>query len=189
MALASPEDVAGVLGRSLTEEEGPRVDHLLKLLSEKFCKEAKSRFVIETFTHRVKVNGGHARPRRTPLLDVLSVVDDDGVPVPYRQRHGYVAVDLPSDRFVVMTYRAGYEQVPAAVVEQIVDSVLRVLRIDPQAASGATQSTQTAGPFSTNRSFAAWAVGGQTTLSPDDIALARTYRPKRAGNVWVGGSR
>jgi hypothetical protein len=26
-------------------------------------------------------------------------------------------------------------------------------------------------------------------LSPDDIALARQYRPRRNGNVWVAGTR
>lgn len=189
MALASPEDVAKALGRDLTDEETRRVTHLLDLLSDKFRTEARQTFTVETHTHRVKVNGRRARPHRTPLIAVTTVTDDAGAPVPYMMRHGYVEVPLPSDRFVIMTYRAGYPEVPDDVTAQIADSAARILRISPDAAAGRTTTSITTGPFSESAGFATWAVGGQTMLSPDDVALARSYRPRRAGNVWVGAAR
>ena len=189
MALASPEDVAKALGRDLTDEETRRVTHLLDLLSDKFRTEARQTFTVETHTHRVKVNGRRARPHRTPLVAVTAVTDDAGAPVPYAMRHGHVEVPLPSDRFVIMTYRAGYPEVPDDVTAQIADSAARILKIDPKAGAGAAQASTTAGPFSQSATFASWAIGGQTMLSPDDIALARSYRPRRAGNVWVAGTR
>ena len=88
-----------------------------------------------------------------------------------------------------MTYQAGYREVPDVVATQIADSVARILKIDPRAAAGRTQTSVTTGPFSESGTFATWAVGGQAMLSPDDIALARQYRPRRNGNVWVAGTR
>ena len=189
MKLATKEAVAQALGRDLTDEESKRVEHLLTILSAKFCAEARTSFEPATYTHRVKVNGRHARPQRLPLIAVTSVIDDAGQPVPFTLRHGYVDVDLPSDRFVTMTYQAGYREVPDVVATQIADSVARILKIDPRAAAGRTQTSVTTGPFSESGTFATWAVGGQAMLSPDDIALARQYRPRRNGNVWVAGTR
>ena len=187
MKLATKEAVAQALGRDLTDEESKRAEHLLTILSAKFCQEARTTFTPVTYTHRVKVNGRHARPQRLPLIAVTSVVDDDAQPVPFTLRHGYVDVDLPSDRFVTMTYQAGYTEVPDVVAAQIADSVARILKIDPKAAAGATQASTTTGPFSQSATFASWTIGGQAMLSPDDIA--RQYRPRRNGNVWVAGTR
>ena len=189
MKLATKEAVAQALGRDLTDEESKRAEHLLTILSAKFCQEARTTFTPVTYTHRVKVNGRHARPQRLPLIAVTSVVDDDAQPVPFTLRHGYIDVDLPSDRFVTMTYQAGYAEVPDVVVAQVADSVARILKIDPKAAAGATQASTTTGPFSQSATFASWTIGGQAMLSPDDIALARQYRPRRNGNVWVAGTR
>ena len=176
--LATKEAVAQALGRDLTDEESKRAEHLLTILSAKFCQEARTTFAPVTYTHRVKVNGRHARPQRLPLIAVTSVVDDDAQPVPFTLRHGYVDVDLPSDRFVTMTYQAGYTEVPDVVAVQIADSVARILKIDPKAAAGATQASTTTGPFSQSATFASWTIGGQAMLSPDDIALAA------ADEVW-----
>ena len=153
MKLATTQAVAQALGRDLTAEENKRAEHLLTILSAKFCQEARTTFTPVTYTHRVKVNGRHARPQRLPLIAVTSVVDDDA-PVPFTLRHGYVDVDLPSDRFVTMTYQAGYAEVPDVVAAQVADSVARILKIDPKAAAGATQASTTTGPFSQSATFA-----------------------------------
>ena len=187
-ALATGSDVASALGRELTEMETARVQHILDKLSEAFSAEARCDFTVATYTHRVKVNGCQVRPPRGPLLSVLSVVDDDGLAVIYRLAHGFISVNLPSDRFVVVTYTAGFDAVPDAVRLQIADSAARVLRIDERASSGMTQVNETTGPFTQQGTFASWAVGGQSMLSPDDVAVARRFRPRRPGNVWVGGT-
>lgn len=184
-ALAQVSDVQVAMGRELTVVETARVEFLLELLSDKFRAEAQQSFAVESFEHRIKVNGCHVTPRRTPLVSVSSVVDDAGVAVPWTMGEGFVHVNLPSDRFVVMTYTAGLTDVPVVVRHQIADSARRILSIAPAAIEGRTQVSQTAGPYSEQSQFATWAVGGQAMLSPDDIALARKFRPRRAGNVWV----
>lgn len=183
--LASIVDVGNALGRTIDVAENARVEFLISQISEKFCREARQSFRVEEFTHRVKVNGCKARLPRSPIVSVESVVDDSGVEVSFVLGHGFVSVNLPSDRFVVVSYRAGFDSVPDVVRNQVADSVKRILSIDSRALAGQTQANQTAGPYSEQGTFATWAVGGQAMLSPDDISLAHSFRPKRAGNVWV----
>lgn len=183
--LVVPVDVVRALGRELTEAESERVEFLCEQVSEKFRREARQTFTVEAFVHRVKVNGCQVRPPRGPLVSVESVTDDDGFDVPWELRQGFIAVNLPSDRFVTVEYTAGFAAVPQVVVNQVADSVRRLLLVDERATTGVSQANTTAGPYSEQATFATWAVGGQTMLSPDDLALARSFRPKRAGNVWV----
>ena len=81
--------------------------------------------------------------------------------------------------YVVVTYRHGGE-VPPDVRGAVAGAVQRVLGTDPEATQGATQVTDSAVVFSRTRQFASWAVGGQALLSPDDLALARSFRTFRA---------
>lgn len=185
MSLANRADVEAALGRELTEGEAARVDVILEQLSERFCLEARHTFTVETYIHRVKVNGHHVIPSRVPLVEVLGVVDDNENPVEFEHKRGYIHVPLTSDRFVVVTYRAGYDHTPNSVRLQVAESAKRVLSINADAVSGKTQMSLTAGPYTESATFATWAVGGQAMLSPDDIALARKLRPRNAGNVWV----
>ncbi len=186
--LATIEDVEKAFGGELTAEQETRVEFILAKLSAAFRRSAHQTFTVEQYTHRVKVNGRQARPPRSPLVGVSNVVDDAGEPVPFSVGHGFIFVDLPSDRFVTVTYTAGFSEVPAEVALQLADSAARLLRVDSRAAAGQTQANVTAGPYSESGTFATWAVGGQAILSPDDVALAQKFRPRRPGNVWVGGA-
>lgn len=185
MDLASIEDVKGAIGRALTAEETARAHFLLTQLSERFTQEARAAFHPTEYTHRVKVNNGHARPSRGPIRSVRAVTDDDGNPVPFRLAHDHIAVPMPSCAFVTVTYIAGHDKPPAAVTGCIADEVRRILTTDPRAATGQTQGSVTAGPFTETASFAAHTIGAQAMLSPDAINLARSYRPRRPGNHWV----
>lgn len=176
-ALATADDVAAAFGRPLTEEEAGRADWILARLSDLFRREARQDFTVGEYTHRVKVNGGQVHLPRGPLVAVESVRDDRGAAVPWTMRRGYLVVPLPSYTFVTVAYMAGYAEVPGVVVSQIADAARRVLSIAPEAAAGISQIHETTGPFSGQMSVASWAVGGQTMLSPDDIRLARSYRP------------
>lgn len=187
VALTTVVSVSDAMGRTLTESESARAQHVIEKLSDAFRAEARCSFMVSEYTHRVKVNGCQVRPPRGPLVDVSSVVDDDGLTVAYRVGHGFLSVNLPSDQFVVVTYTAGYEQVPEEVSRQIADSAARIIGVDERARAGFTQVSETTGPFAQQGTLATWAVGGQAILSPDDVATARRYRPKRPGNVWVGG--
>lgn len=182
------EDIEAALGRKLSDEERPRALFVADKLSEAFRRRARQTFAVEMYVHRLKVDGGgRVFPTRAPLVDVVAVFTDEGALIKWEKRHGYIWVQAWCSDFVVVTYTAGLSAVPAAVRLQLADSVRRVLSIPDAAAQGATQATDTTGPFTQSRQYAAWAVGGQAILSPDDQALADSYRPRRAGHVWVMG--
>jgi len=189
--LVTVEDIEAALGRPLTDSESARATFIADKLAEAFKARARQTFTVEAYTHRLKVDaGGRVVPTRAPLISVEAVTTDDGQAIPYTVRHGFIQVASPASEFVVVTYTAGLAEVPAAVRLQLADSVRRILLIPDAAAQGATQMTETTGPFTQTRQYATWAVGGQAILSPDDQALADAYRPRRAGHVWgVGGGR
>lgn len=186
--LVDIEDIEAALGRPLRDEEKPRALFVADKLSAAFRMRARQTFAVETYVHRLKVDtGGRVFPTRAPLVEVLAVFTDEGAPVAYEKRHGHIYVRAWCSEFVVVTYTAGLAEVPAAVRLQLADSVRRILLIPDAAAQGATQMTETTGPFTQSRQYATWAVGGQALLSPDDQALTDAYRPRRAGHVWVMG--
>lgn len=186
--LVDVADIEAALGRELRDEEKTRALFVADKLSAAFRQRARQTFTVETYVHRLKVDaGGRVFPTRAPLVEVLAVFTDEGAPVKYEKRHGHIYVRAWCSDFVVVTYTAGLAEVPAAVRLQLADSVRRILLIPDAAAQGATQMTETTGPFTQTRQYATWAVGGQAILSPDDQALADAYRPRRAGHVWVMG--
>lgn len=186
--LVAVEDIEAALGRELRDEEKTRALFVADKLSAAFRQRARQTFTVEQYTHRLKVDaGGRVVPTRAPLVSVEAVTTDDGQAIPFHVRHGFIQVGAPANEFVVVTYTAGLAEVPAAVRLQLADSVRRILLIPDAAAQGATQMTETTGPFTQSRQYATWAVGGQAILSPDDQALADAYRPRRAGHVWVMG--
>ena len=81
MKLATKEAVAQALGRDLTDEESKRAEHLLTILSAKFCQEARTTFTPVTYTHRVKVNG---RPAPNDSPSSPSPPSSTTTPSPYR---------------------------------------------------------------------------------------------------------
>lgn len=185
-ALASTSDVSKALGRDLTGDEQNRAQHVLDLLSEKFRTEASQTFSVETYTHRLKADGGLIRFPRTPLVDVISVVSDDTEALTWTVEGNAIRVPvLGSDGFATVTYKAGYEQVPDVVRLQIADEAQKIISINPKAREGYTQTTEVTGPLTDGGTFGTWAVGGQAMLSPDSIALARRFRPRKAGRIWV----
>ena len=186
--LVDVADIEAALGRELRDEEKTRALFVADKLSAAFRQRARQTFTVETYVHRLKVDaGGRVFPTRAPLVEVLAVFTDEGAPVKYEKRHGHIYVRAWCSDFVVVTYTAGLAEVPAAVRLQLTDSVRRILLIPDAAAQGATQMTETTGPFTQSRQYATWAVGGQAILAPDDQALADAYRPRRAGHVWVMG--
>lgn len=186
--LVTVEDIEDALGRPITDSESARATFIANKLAEAFRQRARQTFTVEQYTHRLKVDaGGRVAPTRAPLVSVEAVTTDDGQPIPYHVRHGFIQVTSLAHEFVVVTYTAGLSEVPAAVRLQLADSVRRILLIPDAVAQGATQMTETTGPFTQTRQYATWAVGGQAILSPDDQALADTYRPRSAGHVWVMG--
>jgi hypothetical protein len=105
------------------------------------------------------------------------VTDEDGVDVEFTYRDQAVTVQT-SVLWVLVEYTHGGD-VPDLVRLAVAEIGAVVLRIDAQALTGVSQAGETTGPFSRQFSYASWAIGGATRLSPDDVKLARSFR-----NPW-----
>lgn len=181
-SLASLEDVVALLGRDLTSAETIKATALLAKASALFREEAGRLFAAGTSTVRLKANGGRVYLPE-PIASIGSVVDDRGAPVAYVRRGQWLDTRLGSDAFVTVEY-AHTADVPELARWTVAEVAVTVLTLAPSAASGITQSTTSAGPFSVSETYAAWAVGGKAALSPADTATARTFRPK-VPTVWA----
>lgn len=180
--LASSEDVAAHLGRSLTAAEDDRVGGILAKASALFRRTSRQDFTEGESTVRLKVNGGEVRLEQIPAVAVSEVADDKGIDIDHELAGQRLTVTrngcpLASHEFVTVTYTHG-ATVPDLVRETIAEIAAKVLRIDPKAAAGITTTTHAAGPFSESDTYAGWALGGTTMLSPSDQELALSYRYK-----------
>lgn len=184
--LAAVEDVVDVLGRDLTADEGKRVEAILNKASELFRAEARQQFTPGRSEVRVKVNGGRVFLRERPATEIHTVTDERGHEVSFTQFKQWIDVPKRSHEFIIVDYSHGGD-VPDLVRLTIADVARQVLMIDPNAAAGVTQYSETTGPFTDQSTYATWAQGGATRLAPDDLAVARKFRA-RVPNVWVAGS-
>lgn len=184
--LAEPSDVAEALGRDLTPDENTRVVPILAKASELFRRRSGQQFTPGTSTVRLKVTAGRVTLVQRPVVSVESVTTDCHTPVAVdwslfgAQIHVH---SVPSDDFVRVSYTHGSDDIPELVRLTIADIARRVIMIDPAALRGVSQMGTTDGPFSDQSTFAAWAVGGQTMLSPDDIAIADSFKIKTHGSI------
>ena len=181
--LASQEDVKDAFGRDLTPSEGARVGAVLDKASELFRLEAGQLFTQGETTARLKVNGGRVFLRQSPVVAVSEVTDDAGTVVPFTLFKQWLTVPKRSHEFVIVKYSHG-GVVPDLVRLTIADVARQVLSINPNAAEGVSQYSETTGPFTEQFTYAAWAQGGAARLAPDDLAVARSFR-RRIPNVWV----
>jgi hypothetical protein len=178
--LATADDVVEFLGRALTSAEAVRVEPILNKASELFRKEAGQRFTSGTSANRLRVRSGTDvfLPQR-PVVSVESVTDDDGEDVEYAVRGQIVRLSARSALpFVLVEYTHG-GSVPDLVRLAVAEIGAVVIRVDSEALGGKSQTQETTGPFSRQSSYASWAIGGATRLSPDDVELARSFR-----NPW-----
>lgn len=182
--LATIADVEGFVGRPLTPEETVKANAIIAKASALFRLEAGQTFTREKTTVRRKVNGGEVLLPMSPVVNVESVTDDWNREVKFRRTGQVLHVPMTSSDFVSVTYEHGADDVPELVRTTVAEIVKKVLTISPKAAAGLTQWGQTAGPLSEQQTYATWAQGGQTMLSPDDAAIARRFRV-RGLNVWV----
>lgn len=178
--LADPDDVASVLGRDLTEAEEDRAAGILAKASALFRRIARRDFTAGETTVRLKVNGGQVYLEQIPATAVTEAIADDGTDITHELTGQRLTLTrngcpLASHEFVTVTYTHD-TLIPDDVRETIAEIAAKVLRIPPAAAAGITSQTRTAGPFSENNTYAGWAVGGATSLAPEDRALAESYR-------------
>ena len=188
--LASASDVAAALGRALTSSEAIAVEPMLDKASEAFRARALQTFTTGTSTVRLKVNGGRVHLREYPVTTVTSVVDDDDDAALYTLFGQWITLDpatsvLSSSDFVTVAYAHGSATAPDEVRLAVANMCRRILDLDPRAKAGFTQFSQTRGPLTDAGSLASWATGGEVRMSPDDNAIADTYRVA-VPTVWIG---
>jgi hypothetical protein len=177
--LASASDVAEVLGRALTSEEIVRVEPILDKASELFRRESGQQFTAGESENRLRVRDGDTvYLPQNPVVSVEVLTDDDGNDLTYTRYKQAVTLDSAGPSWVRVEYTHGGD-VPDLVRLAVAEIGAVVLRIDSDAQAGKTQVGETTGPFSQQASYAAWALGGATRLSPEDTALARSFR-----NPW-----
>lgn len=173
--LASLADVEDALGRSLTSDETAIASFALDKASEMFRRESGQTFTPASSTVRLKVNDGVVELTQRPATDVSSVADDDAGDVDFEWSGQRVTVDMDSREYLTVTYDHGGD-VPDLVRLAVAEIAARNVRLDDDARRGVSQFSNVAGPFNASGTFASWAVGGQVLLSPEDKALARSYR-------------
>lgn len=181
--LASEADVKEAFGRDLTPDEKARVGAILDKASELFRSASRQHFTKGRSTVHLKVNGGRVYLRQRKATEVHSVRNDAGQTVPHSLLGQWLTVPLGSHGFVVVDYSHGGD-VPDLVRLTIADVARQVLSINPNAAEGVTQYSETTGPFTDQFTYATWAQGGSTRLAPDDLAVAQSFKVK-IPNVWV----
>lgn len=182
--LATVTDVAAVLGRSLTSTETTKAGPILDKASELFRLVSGQQFTPSTSsTVRIRNRSGVVTLPQRPVTAVSAVTDDDGVAVTFTWVSPRTQFRVSTDeRFVTVTYTHG-GTVPDLVRLTVAEICKKVLEIDPNAAAGKTTHMETTGPFTEQETYAAWAQGAQTMLSPSDEAIARSYRIPIAGPI------
>jgi len=176
------------MGRDLTAVEIIKVEPILDAASELFRRRSGQTFTTGTSTVRLKVNGGRVYLPQVPVTTVTSVVDDGGVAVTYALAGQWLTLDAystsaDSASFVTVDYAHG-GTVPELVRLTIADLARKVLSVDDRAHTGISQFAHSEGPYADSGTYASWAVGGQTMLSPADAAIADSYRVK-VPTIWV----
>ena len=184
--LAEMEDVDAILGHNVSGEDAARLPAILTKLSALFRAESGQLFTPGASVVRRKVNGNEIWLPQYPATKVNAVTTLSGHPVRFTHVGQWIHLHdhYDSSTLLVVDYEHGSTQVPPLVSATIADAARQILAIDPAAVSGRTQEQETTGPFAASTSYATWAQGGATRLSPEDRAIARSFR-RRYGNVWV----
>lgn len=174
MALATIADVEARLGRALSEAEESKATAWLTDASAMFVQRAVQKFEVGESTVRLFPRDGIVRLVQRPVIEIVSVVDLDGVELDYTYDGFQSLYELGSYSPVIVNYEHGSDIIPDDVVAVVAGMVVRTLQIPADAAAGVQQ--QTVGPFS--QSYASWAVGGQVLMSPSDVQVANSYRDR-----------
>lgn len=187
--LASTEDVQAALGRDLTPEELTKADAVLTKSSALFRLYSGQHFTPSTSDVWLTVHGGRVHLPQHPVTRVHSVLNADGFPVAHALTGSTLLVQDVTAGQIRVAYSHGSADVPTLVRSTIADIVQKVLTIPEAAQAGVQQKTETTGPFSETYTYAAWALGGQASFSPDDRRIAESYRLRTAGTIRVSPIR
>lgn len=185
--LASSADVVEALGRALTSDEQARVGAILDKASELFRNRSGQQFTAGTSLVRLKVTADYVDLPQRPVVSVESVTQDvaGGATISHDLFQSRLTLHgVHAGTMVRVAYTHGGE-VPDLVRLTIADVARKVLLIDPNAVTGRSQFSETTGPFTEQSVYATWAQGGETRLSPEDNAIADSFRVKTHGSILL----
>lgn len=115
--LATADDLAGRLGRTLTDDETDRAELLLADASAVVRAYCGQQFSLGESTRRLRARDGVVRLPQGPVADVTAVTDTDGADVSFTYyAGGTVLVHGIAAGWVDVTYEHGYEEIPGDVV-------------------------------------------------------------------------
>lgn len=188
--LASEADVVAALGRGLTNSEAARVGAILDKASELFRHRSGQQFTAGSSLVRLKVTANYVDLPQRPVVAVQSVTQDvaGGLALSYDLFQSRLTLDgVRAGAMVRVAYTHGGD-VPDLVRLTIADVARKVLLIDPNAVTGVSQRSETTGPFTEQSTYATWAQGGETRLSPEDNAIADSFRVKSYGSILLSAA-
>lgn len=172
--LASTSDVEALLGRSLSTVEKAEVERYLSKASELFRLHSGQDFTPGRSEVERIVNAGVVYLPQRPVTEIHSVKTLDGDDVEYERRDSKLRVAAAHGQTLVVDYEHG-GAVPTLVRDTVAEVGKKVFEVAPEAKSGVTQHSQTDGPFTDSYTYAQWALGGETSLSPADREVAESF--------------
>jgi len=185
--LASSADVVAALGRDLTSDESARVGAILDKASELFRHRSGQQFTAGTSLVRLKVTADYVDLPQRPVVSVQSVTQDvaGGATISHDLFQSRLTLHgVHAGTMVRVAYTHG-GAIPDLVRLTFADVAKKILSIDARAATGLTQFSETNGPFTEQYTYATWAQGGETRLSPEDNAIADSFRVKTYGSILL----
>lgn len=186
MSLATTDDLEARLGRDLTADELARSAAVLSDVSDSVILYTGQKFERDTYLLRTRVKRGFVRLPQRPVHDVDAVTDRfendvaftfDGIDRVYIDcyRSGCAPIQV-----VDITYDAGPDAVPAAIVGVACSIALRTLGTDPTEAAKTREAID-------GYSYSIGSAGGAGSygLLPDEYRILRSYR-RVGGSMRVG---
>lgn len=170
--LATADDLAGRLGRDLSDAEIDQVEFLLADASAAVRAYCGQEFSLSESTVRVRVRGGAARLPQRPVVSVATAADTDENDVDFTW-YGSDRVTISKTwlEWVDVTYTHGYEEIPGEIVAVVCQVVGRALG---RPADQTGLSSETIGQYSYQVGGAAAA--GTVGMLADEKAVLDRYR-------------
>lgn len=174
--LATVDDVEDRLGRPLTDDEIVRADALLQDVDESVKLYTGQRYERADYTFKARARGGYVRLPQRPVHSVDSVTrDDDDVTFTFdgidRVYTDCLLDETRRPPILEITYDAGPETPPRALVGVVCNIVLRALGRDPL--DGGTIREQIDNySYSLGSASGAGAYG----LLPDEMRILNSFR-------------
>lgn len=181
--LATADDLAGRLGRTLTDTETDQAELLLADASAAVRAYCGQQFGQSDQTSRLRVRGGVIFLPQRPVTSVTTVADPDGNDIDFTWYAGdRIALSSPSAaQWADVTYTAGYEEIPADIVAVVCQIAGRALG---RPADETGLASETIGQYSYSVGGAA-AAGSVGMLADERAVLDRYRRVGGTANVLI----